>query len=167
MREKIYKALDLSVKDIDTAKRDVAFYIAKFNSVDLHGDMFTKDSMTWNPRDLKHFLNHDNTKPVGVIQSIQHDDIGYFAVSKLSKADLGNQVAIWYEEGIINQHSVGGYIENGKQQKDFYEIETFELFEVSSLTHWGAQPDTPLISQKHKEKQNNLWDIYLQTKYKF
>jgi HK97 family phage prohead protease len=167
MRELRYKALDLSVKDLDTEKRDVAFYIAKFNSIDLHGDMFTKDSMTWNPRDLKHFLNHDKTLPVGVIQSIEYDDVGYFAVSKLLSTQLGKDVAVMYAEGAINQHSVGGYIEKGKNQKDFYEIETFDLFEVSSLTHWGAQPDTPLISQKHKEKEIDLWDIYLQTKYKF
>lgn len=154
----------MQLKDISGSV--IAFYICKFNSIDLQGDEFLKNSIKYNPRDLKHFLNHNPTQLIGVIQSIEQDDFGYFAVSELLPTTLGKDIEVMYEKNAINQHSIGGYIVDSKIEKNVNKIKEFELFEVSSLTHWGAQPDTP-VKKSLMIDNDKLWNIYLNNKFNF
>jgi HK97 family phage prohead protease len=162
------KNIDLKIKDFDESKRLVAFYIVKFGSVDLHGDLFIQESIFFKETNLKHFKNHDVNMPVGVVQEVSFDDFGYFAVSKILPTSIGNDTLIEYQLGAITQHSIGGYIVDGVWDKDHYVVKKFDLFEVSTLTHWGAQPETPVISIKEKEKEKiDFYKIYFNTLFKF
>jgi HK97 family phage prohead protease len=154
--ELIKKHLEFEIKSIDPTKRQVTFYFAKKNAVDYHGDIFQPQSITFDPNEIRHFKNHDLTQLVGKIIEIGEDDFGFYAVSKILPTTLGNDTLIEYQEGAINQHSVGGFVLdysydlNGNRL-----IKQFRLLEVSTLTSWAAQPDTPVISIKEKNNNNS------------
>lgn len=148
--EKIIKSLRLKAKDIDETKRTIAFYIARKNIPDLNNDIFMEGSIFFDPNNLRHFKNHNYENLIGKVISIEEDDTGFFAVSKILPTTLGNDTLIEYVEGAINQHSIGGYIRDYQIKGEFWLIKSFELLEVSSLTTWAAQPDTPVISIKSK-----------------
>jgi HK97 family phage prohead protease len=152
MENFVKKNIEFKLKDFDDNSRLVQFYINKFGSVDSHGDIFVPESINYNPRDLKHFKNHDWNLPVGVVKEVAQDEHGYFVTSEILPTTLGNDTLIEYQKGAINQHSIGGYIKDGYWNGEDYVIKSFDLWEVSSLTHWGAQPDTPVISIKEKSK---------------
>lgn len=151
MTKKVIK--QFVVKDqavYDDKQNTVMFYFARVNVPDLHDDIFLPNSIVWNDISLvKHYKNHDFTQPVGKIISIEQDSTGYYAVSKLIDTTLGRDTLIEYKEGIINQHSLTGYVLDGDFNKDgLFEIKKMELIEVSSLTMLAAQPDTPVIGWK-------------------
>lgn len=159
----IKKSYDFTIKDFDEMKGIVQFYIVKFNLVDYHGDMFVKDSIEFNPNDLRHFKNHDINQVVGVVKEVAQDDNGYYVTSQLLPTQLGKDTLIEYQYNAINQHSIGGYIlkSNYDSEKKANVITQFKLLEVSSLTHWAAQPETNVISLKHRNLQKSLYLEYL------
>lgn len=157
----IYKSNTLKIKDISSNDRIVQFYIVRFNSADQHGDIFTPGSLIFDFNLVKHFKNHDINMPVGVIKEIAQDDTGYYVTSKLLNTQIGNDTLVEYIEGAINQHSIGGYYEDGYYDGENYIINKFRLYEVSSLTHWAAQKDTPVISIKSKINIKELYETYL------
>jgi HK97 family phage prohead protease len=150
--EIIRKVLNYEIKSIDQSLREITFYFAKKDSVDYQGDIFLSKSIIFDPIQIRHFKNHDTNQLVGKILEIGEDDFGFYAKSKILPTTLGNDTLIEYQEGAINQHSVGGYVLdysydlNGNRL-----IKQFQLLEVSTITSWAAQPDTPVISIKTKE----------------
>jgi HK97 family phage prohead protease len=157
--ELIKKSFNYTIKSIDLSLREVTFYFAKKNAIDYDGDIFQPNSIIFDPIQIRHFKNHDFYQLIGKILEIGEDDFGFYAKSRILPTTLGNDTLIEYQEGAINQHSVGGFVLdysydlNGNRL-----IKKFELLEVSSLTSWAAQPDTPVISIK--TRKNSLLKIY-------
>jgi len=146
----IYKANNLKLKDLDTKKGIVAFYFAAFGNEDSHSEISEPgcflDSIKESRDRLKHFYNHDEQRTPGVLKEIGEDKVGGFAVSQLMKTTLGKDTMIEYEEGAITEHSFG---HNEKYiKKEGKSVFKYDLWEVSSLTHWGSNSLTPTISVK-------------------
>jgi HK97 family phage prohead protease len=157
MKTKEYKLLTYQLKDMDTQKREVAFYFNAFGQLDSDRDRImpgsSKKSVSENWERIKHLYNHWDT--VGKPLSVQEDGFGTFMVSKLGRDTDSNNVLLKYEDGLITEHSFGFETVKGQRNpeggQDIYE---YKLWEASSLDKWGAQSMTPVISLKSMDKSN-------------
>jgi HK97 family phage prohead protease len=143
----ITKAIDLSVKDIDLAKREAVIAFATYKSLDLDGDrsnrgMFDK-SWRENQGIVRYFLNHDKKQAPGKIEQLWDDDSHAFARVKHGTHTIGEDVLKQLDEGIIVAASFGfdpiRYKDIKGKGKDFTEVKHYE---VSALTHWGAHTES-------------------------
>jgi len=162
MKEITYKQNDLTLKNFDSKEGLVEFYFASFNTLDSDGDIITESAYkktleesvnnTHKSR-IKHFKNHNPEQCCGVIKNFYTDDKGVVAVSQIAKTQLGVDTLIEYEAGIITEHSQGFQIV--KEEYDDMEgvnvIKEIKLWEVSSLTHWGANKNTPVVGIKSEK----------------
>lgn len=163
MKDIIKKNVDLINKQAEDtesseSERIVSFYLFIFDKPDLVGDVISKDTEIIKYNHLKYFLNHDLTKLIGVVLSIDKDEKGVYATVKIAKTPLGDEVYELYKMGAITQHSVGMLIHDTEELGDgTWHIKKLELFEVSTLTHFAAQPDATTIEVKNNE---NIYSIY-------
>jgi len=152
-----YKALDLSVKDVDKAQGIVSFYIARFDNEDSDGDIMVKGAGVKSITErgpkgsnrIKHLKNHNTYHTPGKVLELFEDATGIVMVSKLSKTQLGKDTLIEYEEGIITEHSIGFQtIKEEKAENSANFLKEIKIWEGSSLNAWGANYNTPTIGMK-------------------
>lgn len=149
------KSCKIELKDIDTVKGIVQFYAGTYGK-DETNDIITKEAydktLSENKGRIKHFYNHDQTKVPGVIQEIANETKGLLCTSKLMPTTLGKDTLIEYEHKAITEHSQGYQPVEGRiEHKDGVRtIKELKLWEVSSLSHWGANKNTPMVSLKNK-----------------
>jgi len=122
--------------------------------------------------------NHDPHLAVGRILELHEDSKGAYAVSqmskstlgqdtlieyKMSKSTLGQDTLIEYKEGIITEHSHGFQTirENYSNEKSANVISEVKLWEVSSLTSWGANSNTPTTGIKSLEDGGRCQVLHL------
>ena len=94
------KSLNLGLKDIDTGKRQVAFYLSKFDVIDSDNDLITRGAFTKSiqergpnsesNRKIAFLRFHDWNMPIGKYLQLSEDENGLFAVGKLSNSTDGN-----------------------------------------------------------------------------
>lgn len=150
-----FKICKLDVKDIDSAKGIVQFYAGTYE-MDSMKDIITKSAYTKtlaeNKARIKHFKNHNINLIPGVVTDIMCDTKGLLCSSQLMPSTCGKDTQIEYEFKAITEHSMGYVPVTGKvEYKDGGRIiKEVELWEVSSLTHWGANEDTPMVSLKSR-----------------
>jgi len=152
----------VKIKNLDDKQGLVEFYFASFGEIDSDGDIISPNAYkktleesvenTHKSR-IKHFKNHDPSQVVGVIKKFFTDEKGVVATSQMSRTQLGADTLIEYEEGIITEHSQGFQIiqEEKDQMEGHNIIKEIKLWEVSSLTHWGANKNTPLVGIKSEK----------------
>lgn len=158
--------------DVDFAKRTVCGYASKFGNVDLVGDMimpgaFTKTINERGP-DAKNeiwFLhNHSTDNPLGKPSVLKEDNFGLYFEAKISDTDIGEDILTLYQDGLINQHSIGfttvkqNKVDASGANPSFYQIQEVKLYEFSSVL-WGANPDTPFLGLKGLDS-NGLEDRF-------
>lgn len=155
------KHLKFELKDLDS-EGQVSFYFSKFNNEDSDRDIVVKGAFTKtkeNIKRIKHFYNHNMYNVPGVIKEINEDKVGGWAVSQLAlKTQLGNEVYEQYKAGIITEHSYGYDIMKSEwnEDKTVQTIKEIKLYELSSLTAWGANPETNVIDIKSLDYLNEL-----------
>lgn len=155
------KVLSGKVKDVDESKGLIKAYFSIFNNIDSDGDMIqqgahAKTMMERGPTGtgrIKHFKQHDSWQVPGVIKEMGEDQEGGWFVSQLAKTTLGKDTLIEYQDGIITEHSFGFQIIKSEQVEDVekgnYQLITeTKIWEVSSLTAWGANSQTRTIDVK-------------------
>lgn len=150
-----FKNFDSPIEDLDE-KGIVTVYGNAFNNKDSDGDIsaygcFDK-TIKENGQRIKHFLNHDPRLLVGVPLSFTPDSKGLLMRSKLNlnKAlgkDLYEDYKLYKEAGKSLEHSIGYSVVN-RDAKDKAIITEYKLWEISSLTSFGANPLTPLVDIK-------------------
>lgn len=147
------------IKDL-TEKGLVSFYANVFNNVDSDYDVSAPGSFKKTLKDngsrLRHFKYHDTRLMPGVIVEAKEDEIGLLVTSQLIlETQLGRET---YEEykalamaGKQMEHSVGvNAIKYDKDQtKGIRTVNEWKLWEVSTLTAWGANPGA--LAQSVKE----------------
>lgn len=163
MENKNFKSCGLEVKDLDDSKGIVSFYFSAFGNKDSDGDIMEKGafkkSFKENLSRIKHFKNHDPHSAVGRIIELGEDEKGAFAISQMSKSTLGKDTLIEYQEGMITEHSHGFQTirEGFSKEKDANIISEVKLWEVSSLTAWGANSNTPTTGIKNVKDIDKLF----------
>lgn len=153
-------SLPLSIKDVDTTQGIVTGYFAAFDNVDSDGDIirrgaFAKSIAERGPGSaqpsIKHLLDHNTTKAVGVLLKLEEDAHGLRYESKAGRHTLGRDFLMMCQDGLITEHSIGFRWVQGKserQQNGTVVRHEVHLKEGSSLQCWGANSATPLLGVK-------------------
>lgn len=172
---KQYKSCNIEVKDIDSTKGVVKAYYSITGNIDSDKDIVEpgagkKTIQERGPAGsnrIKHFKWHDIRYAPGVIQELGEDETGGWFVSKLLKTTLGLDTLIEYEEKAITEHSFGfETIKEDTDESGINHIKEYKLWEVSSLTGWGANPLTRVDYVKDiKDEKQLLKAIETITKY--
>ena len=84
-----------------------------------------------NPAKIKLLMSHDNTKPIGRMQSISSDDSGVYASFKISASSKGNDAILLAQEQLMDGLSVGVEVTASKPEKDYLLVTSAVLREVS------------------------------------
>lgn len=171
----LYKSNDTKVKDVDAQKGIVKAYFAVFGNIDSDGDIiesgaFAKTIKERGPEGsdrIKHFKWHSSRHVPGKLLELGEDEFGGFFVSKLSNTTLGRDTLIEYDEGIITEHSHGfETIKADEDESGINHIRESKLWEVSTLTAWGANSLTRVDYVKDiKDEKELLKAIETITKY--
>ena len=161
---KLFKSNEAKVKDVDTKKGLVKAFYTVFGNIDSDKDIVEPGASAKTIRErgpegsdrIKHFKWHDVREVPGRLQELGEDEFGGFFVSKMSNSQLGKDTLIQYQEGIISEHSFGfEIIKEDEDEAGINHIREFKLWEVSSLTAWGANPltRTDLVKDIKDEKE--------------
>jgi len=159
------------IKDMDSATRKVAVYLAKFDNMDSDGDVirkgaFAKSIMEHGPqsasnRKIAFLRHHDWQQPIGKFLELSEDNNGLLAVAEMGRSSLAEDAWKDYEDGIIREHSIGfQYIKDKMSfvedetlpMKGYYEIREVKLYEGSAVT-FGANEMTNVISVMKSEER--------------
>lgn len=158
----IDKDFGCQIKDLDSAKGIVTMYINAFNNEDTDGDISEpgsfKRTFRHNGHRIKHLLNHDIYKLIGVPLKLWEDEIGAIARSQLNmNKQLGRDVfedyKLYHENGKTLEHSVRVYPVK-RSTEDNRRVLEWKLWEYSTLYGWGANEETPLIDIKQLDEIN-------------
>jgi len=175
------KSLDFKMEDIDMDKGIVEGYLSSFDVKDSDNDVLRNGAFTKSinergtqskGRRIQHLRHHDWQQPIGKFLSLTEDSYGLKFVSKMSETTIGKDALINYDEGIINEHSIGFNYIKGKIDKaetdtfgEFYEVKEVRLLEGSAVT-FGANEHTGTTSvnkslslDDNLEKLNNEMNI--------
>jgi HK97 family phage prohead protease len=140
----------LEVKDID-AHGTLIQAFTRYDILDSDNErgrkgMFTK---TWQenfPR-IRHLLNHNSSQPLGENQKFWEDNEYAYAQSKIGTHNLGQDFIKMVDSGLIKEASYGyNTVKSNKLKDGSTELLEVKLWEWSSLTSWGANEFTPIIS---------------------
>ena len=164
------KCVDLGFKDINTNSRTIVAQFSSYGNVDADGDiatqgMFTK-SINENFRRIKHLMNHDITEPLGVPVRIWDDADGAYIESKIGTHEDGNDFLEMATSGLISEHSFGYQVVKQESTAQGNRLLEVKLWEVSSLTAWGANPMTPLLSVVKGTLKGDVFEKVLQRQKK-
>ena len=164
----------IQFKDVDGKKGIVTGYFANFNTIDSDGDIIKKGAFVKTiseygptarkPR-IKHLLNHDPSQPLGRLTELKEDNYGLYYESQLGTHNLGVDFVKMVESDLISEHSIGYRTQKFEQLKPWSEwkegdamreLTELKLYEGSSLTAWGANPNTPLTGLKAQFKAEKM-----------
>lgn len=156
------KAAQNSIIDVDLGKRTATVAYATYKSLDRDKDRAFKGmfSKSWQEfEDVRVFLNHDKTlaparletgNGVGkMAQSFWEDDDHAYAKMWFGTHTLGEDTLKMMDEKLITDSSYlflpmpNKFKKNEAGGFNFYEV---FLKEVSVLTHWGAHPESKVVS---------------------
>lgn len=145
------------VKDVDQKRGVVVAYGNSWDVIDSDQEFvekgaFTKTIREWGPGGrgrIAHLSDHNPTSRIGKMQELVEDEVGLRFVSKLSKNSKGRDALIEYEEGILNEHSIGYDIIGWRrdEDRDALGLTELKLYEISPVT-WGANMFTPTVDVK-------------------
>jgi HK97 family phage prohead protease len=163
------------VKDVDMGSRTLIQQFTKYNVVDSDNDIGRKGMFTksWNENfgRIKHVLNHDMTKPLGKPEKLWDDENGAYLKSKIGTHALGDDFIKMADSGLITEASYGYKTMKENKLKDgTNELLEVKHWETSSLTTWGANQYTPILSltkSMTKEEQVDKISIRIKAVEKF
>jgi uncharacterized protein len=164
----------IQFKDVDGKKGIVTGYFAHFNTIDSDGDIikpgaFIKTISEFGPLArkprIKHLMNHNPSQPLGKLSELKEDGYGLYYESNVGSHNLGADFIKMVESELITEHSIGYRTQKYNQLKPWSEwkegdamreLTELKLWEGSSLTAWGANPNTPLTGMKAKFKAEKM-----------
>lgn len=178
------KSHALELKDFDEGSRKVSGYFASFDTLDSDNDIIRKGAFSksiqergtkaTSNRQIAHLRNHDWEHQIGKLVELGEDSKGLFFVSELGRSTKGNDAFLDYQDGILNEHSIGfnyigekiNWVEDSNfKEGGFFEVKEVKLWEGSGVT-FGANEFTPVIDvakgftkESAIEKLNTEFDI--------
>lgn len=155
----IQKNIATKTNDVDSTGR-VVIAINAIGNEDDDGDISLSGSFDKTLKNdfarLKWFLNHNTNILLGVpIEAREEDGLikmtAQFNMKKQISLDTYEDYKLYAENGKTLEHSVGvNPVRRNKSNNK--EVEEWQLWEFSTLTSWGANPNTPLLDIKNLDK---------------
>jgi len=93
---------------------------------------------------VKLLMSHDNSKPVGRMQSVTSNKTGLYASFKVSGSTRGTDAILLAQEQLMDGLSVGVEVEDSRQEKDYLLVLSATLKEVS-LVESAAFPSAAVL----------------------
>lgn len=152
----MFKSYKSKVKDVDQ-KGIVVVAANAFGNVDSQNDISMPGSFSKTINEnfdrLKWFLNHDTTKllgvPISARESMSHLEItGQLNMNKEVSRDIYEDYKLYAEYGKSLEHSIGVDAIKYDIKDNVRKVTEWKLWEFSTLTNWGANPNTPMIEIK-------------------
>jgi HK97 family phage prohead protease len=161
--ERVYKSFTTTVKDIDQQGRLIVAANA-FGNVDSHQDVSLPGSFNKTLKEnfnrLRWFLNHDTRILLGV--PLQGKEVfpyleleGQLNMNKQVSRDIYEDYKLYAEHGKSLEHSVGVSAVKKEIKDDVRNVSEWKLWEYSTLTGWGSNERTPLLSIKSADNVND------------
>ncbi len=159
---KDFRKFEYEIKSVDE-KGVVQFYCNGFNNLDTDRDISLPGSfaktITENGKRIRHFKMHDRSLMPGVVIDLKEDAVGLLVTSQLIlDTQLGKETYAEYKAlaaaGKQMEHSCGlNAIKYEVTDPDDWEkrirtVSEWKLWEVSTLTSWGANDKALTVSVK-------------------
>jgi HK97 family phage prohead protease len=107
--------------------------------------VFAENSITVpEPSKIKLLMQHDNSKPVGRMQSVTSNKTGLYASFKVSASTRGSDAILLAQEQLMDGLSVGVEVDDSRQEKDYLLVTAATLKEVS-LVESAAFPSAAVL----------------------
>lgn len=160
----ITKDFGSTVEDI-SEEGVVKIYVNKFENVDT--DLEISDSKSFNKtigegiNRIKHLKNHNQKELLGLPLEMVPDSFGLLVTSAMNiKKELARDVFEDYKF-FANykrtlEHSIGAIVVKQVKEGQFKRNLEYALFEYSTLSFLGANPETPLVSLKNESNFHQL-----------
>lgn|SRR5574343_91747 len=131
-----------NIKDIDSKKGIVTGYFSIFGNKDAEGDIVLpgafKKSLSENYRRIKHLWQHDPFKPLSGVKNerltLREDSIGLYFESKISDTSWGRDAIKLYQDGVIDEQSIGYNTVKEQKSNSGNELVELKLWEGSAVT---------------------------------
>lgn len=158
MEQLLTKSYTSSIQDIDD-KGIVKVAANAFGNEDAHKDISVYGSYTKTIQErfhrLKWYKNHNQNELLGVPKEASQTNehlvvVGKLNLNKQISKDIYEDYKIYAAEGKSLEHSVG-VIAVKRDQQDKRKVLEWKWFEYSTLTNWGANPNTPMLSIKSED----------------
>jgi HK97 family phage prohead protease len=129
-------------------KRTISGKIAPYGEVGATSAgrvVFAENSITVpEPSKIKLLMQHDNSKPVGRMQSVTSNKTGLYASFKVSASTRGSDAILLAQEQLMDGLSVGVEVDDSRQEKDYLLVTAATLKEVS-LVESAAFPSAAVL----------------------
>lgn len=145
------------ILDVDVEMRTVKCVWARFGNVDLDSDIIVPEAVTKTIKErgpkgknliwslVDHWADTDHV--IGKPSELYVKEDMLIAVTKISETEKGDDMVKMYNDGLINQHSIGFSTIKSDWQNDKQEvriIKELKLYEGSAVL-WAANPETPTL----------------------
>ncbi len=159
-----YKSISASgesIKDVDTKQGIITGYFSIFGNVDSDKDIILpgafKKTLSENYRRIKHLYQHDPWRPLAGTKDdrlkVMEDSKGLAFESKISQTSYGKDVIQLYQDGVLDEHSIGFITMRSNDKASHRELIELKLFEGSSVT-WAANELAQTSTVKAITKEN-------------
>lgn len=153
------------VKDVDLKTGFFKQAFTRFDVLDSDKErgrkgMFNK---TWqeNKSRIRHILNHDYTHPLGDPQKFYEEGDLAIMESQIGSHNEGKDFLLMVDSGLVKEASYGyNVIKSNKLKDGTTELLEVKLWEVSSLTGWGANEFTPVLAFQKGADRSQLFDEF-------
>lgn len=150
------------ITDVDRATRTVTGYASVFGNKDFDSDIIVKGAfkktITERINEIYYLYNHNWEKPLDKGSKnvkLYEDDYGLKFEAKITEGlTYGNDLILLYEEGIVDEHSIGFKTEKSYKANDARMLTELRLYEFSAVT-MAANPMAKLEGIKSELKGNN------------
>jgi HK97 family phage prohead protease len=151
----ITKSYRSEIQDIDE-KGIVIVAANAFGNKDAHGDISEKGSFAKTINEgfnrVRWYRNHNQNELLGLPMEAMETDRhlvvkGKLNLNKQLGRDTYEDYKMYAEANKSLEHSVG-VIAMKRDEKDKARVKEWRWLEYSTLTNWGANPDTPMLSIK-------------------
>lgn len=160
---KEFRGCTYEIKSLDD-KGIVQFYANTFHNMDSDRDIslpgsFSK-TLSENAKRLRHFKYHDSRLMPGVVIEAKEDEVGLLVTSQLiMNTQLGKETyeeyKAMFDAGKQMEHSIGcnaikyDVTDPDDWDKRIRRVSEWKLWEVSTLTAWGANDRALAVSLKN------------------
>lgn len=150
------------ITDVDRSSRTVTGYCSVFGNKDFDSDIIVKGAfkktITERINEIYYLYNHNWEKPLDKGSKnvkLYEDDYGLKFEAKITEGlTYGNDLILLYEEGIVDEHSIGFRTEKSHTANDARMLTELRLYEFSAVT-MAANPMAKLEGIKSELKGNN------------
>lgn len=159
--KEIYQRLLYKTKanDLDEEKGIVTVAVNGIGIVDSQNDISMPGSFNKTLKEnigrMKWFLNHDTTQLLGVPLSGEEKDgnlvmVGQLNLAKQIGRDTLEDYKLYASAGRTLEHSIGVQAVK-RDEKDRRKVLEWKMWEYSTLTSWGSNPQTFLVGIKNDD----------------